>query len=266
MVKKKRKEKKKITEHRRVIPLSKPSVSPTNYSILLHIHQMTTMIMWKNNISFSQKLIIASIVLIFCTSTVSSSAIFSLKFRYAGTNRSLNSLKLHDTNRLQMLSNLDLPLGGTGRPDSSGSVLYPFYFISLSFCLRFWLQFLNFFFLLGTLLILWFLIDFFGRYLLILWFLIDYFFGGYLLILCFLIDYFFWWVLVKFCAFWLLFFWWVLVNFVLFDWFWFFFYLISSFSIKFLFDFTFLAVLLPMKLWFLFKFRLLGVLGEMGLL
>ncbi|XP_010678211.1 aspartic proteinase 36 isoform X1 [Beta vulgaris subsp. vulgaris] len=81
---------------------------------------MTTMIMWKNNISFSQKLIIASIVLIFCTSTVSSSAIFSLKFRYAGTNRSLNSLKLHDTNRLQMLSNLDLPLGGTGRPDSSG--------------------------------------------------------------------------------------------------------------------------------------------------
>ncbi|XP_021732669.1 aspartic proteinase-like protein 2 [Chenopodium quinoa] len=65
-------------------------------------------------------LIIATIVFITISSTVSSSAIFSLKFRYAGTNRSLNSLKLHDTNRLQMLSNVDLPLGGNGRPDSSG--------------------------------------------------------------------------------------------------------------------------------------------------
>ncbi|XP_074287122.1 aspartic proteinase 36 [Silene latifolia] len=64
--------------------------------------------------------ILASILLIYTTNTVNSSAIFSLKFRYAGTNRSLDYVKLHDTNRLQMLSNVDLPLGGTGRPDSSG--------------------------------------------------------------------------------------------------------------------------------------------------
>ncbi|KAL9247441.1 hypothetical protein vseg_020873 [Gypsophila vaccaria] len=67
-------------------------------------------------------IIIASliIVLIWRPNSVNSSAIFSLKFRYAGTNRSLDYVKLHDTNRLQMLSNVDLPLGGTGRPDSSG--------------------------------------------------------------------------------------------------------------------------------------------------
>ncbi|KAH9621442.1 hypothetical protein KSS87_016141 [Heliosperma pusillum] len=64
--------------------------------------------------------ILASILLISTPFTVNSSAIFSLKFRYAGTNRSLDYVKLHDTNRLQMLSNVDLPLGGTGRPDSSG--------------------------------------------------------------------------------------------------------------------------------------------------
>ncbi|GAB2272677.1 hypothetical protein Dimus_007500 [Dionaea muscipula] len=54
------------------------------------------------------------------TNTVSANAIFSLKYRYEGTNRSLNSLKAHDTKRLRMLSTVDLPLGGAGRPDSSG--------------------------------------------------------------------------------------------------------------------------------------------------
>ncbi|GMH22955.1 hypothetical protein Nepgr_024798 [Nepenthes gracilis] len=59
-------------------------------------------------------------ILISNNTTVSANAIFSLKYRYAGTNRSLNSLKAHDTNRLKMLSNVALPIGGTGRPDSFG--------------------------------------------------------------------------------------------------------------------------------------------------
>ncbi|KAJ8422496.1 hypothetical protein Cgig2_003506 [Carnegiea gigantea] len=74
------------------------------------------------SISLSRKFVLISSILLICSasSSVSSSPILSLKFRYAGTNRSLNFLKAHDTNRLQMLSTVDLPLGGTGRPDSSG--------------------------------------------------------------------------------------------------------------------------------------------------
>lgn len=50
-----------------------------------------------------------------------SNGVFSVKYRYAGQERSLIDLKAHDSRRqLQFLSSVDLPLGGTGRPDGVG--------------------------------------------------------------------------------------------------------------------------------------------------
>ncbi|XP_010069366.2 aspartic proteinase 39 [Eucalyptus grandis] len=47
--------------------------------------------------------------------------VFSLKYRYYGQETSLSALKAHDTQRqLRILAGVDLPLGGTGRPDAVG--------------------------------------------------------------------------------------------------------------------------------------------------
>ncbi|XP_038690226.1 aspartic proteinase 39-like isoform X2 [Tripterygium wilfordii] len=51
----------------------------------------------------------------------SSQGVFSVKYRYAGRERSLSTLKAHDSRRqLRILSGVDLPLGGSGRPDGVG--------------------------------------------------------------------------------------------------------------------------------------------------
>ncbi|KAK4742944.1 hypothetical protein SAY87_000945 [Trapa incisa] len=55
------------------------------------------------------------------SSVYNSSGFFSLKYRFADQERSLNVLKAHDTQRqLQILAGVDLPLGGIGRPDTVG--------------------------------------------------------------------------------------------------------------------------------------------------
>ncbi|KAK3204515.1 hypothetical protein Dsin_018561 [Dipteronia sinensis] len=47
--------------------------------------------------------------------------VFSVKYRYAGRERSLSLLKEHDSRRqLRILAGVDLPLGGSGRPDGVG--------------------------------------------------------------------------------------------------------------------------------------------------
>ncbi|CAN1253254.1 Aspartic proteinase 36 [Linum perenne] len=47
--------------------------------------------------------------------------VFSVKYRYAGMQRTLSDLKAHDDRRqLQILAGVDLPLGGTGRPNGVG--------------------------------------------------------------------------------------------------------------------------------------------------
>ncbi|CAI0397721.1 unnamed protein product [Linum tenue] len=47
--------------------------------------------------------------------------VFSVKYRYAGMERTLSDLKAHDVRRqLQILAGVDLPLGGTGRPNGVG--------------------------------------------------------------------------------------------------------------------------------------------------
>lgn len=49
--------------------------------------------------------------------------VFSVKYRYAGRERSLSVLKEHDSRRqLRILAGVDLPLGGTSRPDGVGLV------------------------------------------------------------------------------------------------------------------------------------------------
>ena len=57
--------------------------------------------------------------------------VINVNYKFAGMERSLSALKAHDTLRhLRILAaGVDLPLGGTGRPDSVGFVvhLYPIY-------------------------------------------------------------------------------------------------------------------------------------------
>ncbi|KAF7132251.1 hypothetical protein RHSIM_Rhsim09G0037000 [Rhododendron simsii] len=46
-------------------------------------------------------------------------AVFTVSSKFAGMDRSLSAMKAHDSLRhLQMLAGVDLPLGGTGRPDA----------------------------------------------------------------------------------------------------------------------------------------------------
>lgn len=48
-------------------------------------------------------------------------AVFNVNYKFAGMERSLSALKAHDSLRhLQMLAGVDLPIGGTGRPDAVG--------------------------------------------------------------------------------------------------------------------------------------------------
>ena len=48
--------------------------------------------------------------------------VFSVKYKYAGQERTLSTLKAHDSRRqLQILAGVDLPLGGSGRPNGVGS-------------------------------------------------------------------------------------------------------------------------------------------------
>lgn len=50
-----------------------------------------------------------------------STGFFSLKYRFAGKDKSLSALKAHDTQRqLRFLAGVDLPLGGIGRPNAVG--------------------------------------------------------------------------------------------------------------------------------------------------
>ena len=58
-----------------------------------------------------------------CVSASSSSAggVIRVSSKFSGTDRSLSALKAHDTLRhFGVFAGVDLPLGGTGRPDAVG--------------------------------------------------------------------------------------------------------------------------------------------------
>ncbi|XP_059653294.1 aspartic proteinase 36 isoform X2 [Cornus florida] len=76
--------------------------------------------------SFAAKIAQLSILLLLlistCTSYVSASGgVINVNYKFAGVERSLSALTAHDSLRhLRMLAGVDLPLGGTGRPDAVG--------------------------------------------------------------------------------------------------------------------------------------------------
>ena len=61
-------------------------------------------------------------LLILVVTASANHGVFSVKYKYAGQKRTLPILKAHDSLRqLQILTGVDLPLGGSGRPDGVGS-------------------------------------------------------------------------------------------------------------------------------------------------
>ena len=66
-------------------------------------------------------LLLLLMMLLLVSGVVANHGVFSVKCKYAGQQRSLSDLKAHDYRRqLSLLAGVDLPLGGSGRPDSVG--------------------------------------------------------------------------------------------------------------------------------------------------
>lgn len=56
--------------------------------------------------------------------------VIKVNYKFAGADATLSALRAHDDIRhLSILSGVDLPLGGTGRPDAVGCALFPFLFV-----------------------------------------------------------------------------------------------------------------------------------------
>ncbi|KAJ4832092.1 hypothetical protein Tsubulata_049431 [Turnera subulata] len=65
--------------------------------------------------------VILLLLLLALTSVSANPAVFSVKYKYAGRQHSLSDLKAHDDQRqLRILAGVDLPLGGSSRPDGLG--------------------------------------------------------------------------------------------------------------------------------------------------
>ncbi|XP_071723165.1 aspartic proteinase 36 [Rutidosis leptorrhynchoides] len=64
---------------------------------------------------------IITISFMVAAATTINTGVFSVKYKYAGRERTLAALKEHDSRRqLRILASVDLPIGGTGRPDAVG--------------------------------------------------------------------------------------------------------------------------------------------------
>ncbi|XP_052206574.1 aspartic proteinase 36 [Diospyros lotus] len=80
----------------------------------------------KSSASLTAKSLALLLVVLICgacstTAPVSGGGVFDVRYKFPGSNRSLSALREHDALRhLQMLAGVDLPLGGTGRPDAVG--------------------------------------------------------------------------------------------------------------------------------------------------
>jgi hypothetical protein len=71
----------------------------------------------------AQSCVLLLTMMISFTIVSANNGVFSVKYKYAGLQRSLSDLKAHDDQRqLRILAGVDLPLGGIGRPDILGFV------------------------------------------------------------------------------------------------------------------------------------------------
>ena len=97
---------------------------------------MAVMATVRSSCSFSLSVVL--LLLFFISSKITTgyafnNAVLSVKYKYAGLQRSISTLKAHDSQRqLSILAGVDLPLGGSGRPDAVGS-LFSIYLYSHSF-------------------------------------------------------------------------------------------------------------------------------------
>ena len=73
---------------------------------------------------FRRSFVVSAVVLLsslLITAVSAHNAVLNVKYKYAGQEPSITQLKAHDTRRqLGILAGVDLPLGGSGRPDAVG--------------------------------------------------------------------------------------------------------------------------------------------------
>lgn len=78
----------------------------------------------KSKMAWSQSLFIFLLSLVVsCNQAISNDGygVIKVNYKFAGSDPTLSALRAHDVDRhLAILSGVDLPLGGTGRPDSVG--------------------------------------------------------------------------------------------------------------------------------------------------
>ncbi|TXG72915.1 hypothetical protein EZV62_001494 [Acer yangbiense] len=73
------------------------------------------------SVTFVSFLVVSTTISTLIYGVSANHGVFSVKYRYAGRERSLSLLKEHDSRRqLRILAGVDLPLGGSGRPDGVG--------------------------------------------------------------------------------------------------------------------------------------------------
>lgn len=67
---------------------------------------------------------------IYAFKSVHGGGVFRVDYKFAGMEKSLSALRAHDSIRhLQIIAGVDLPIGGTGRPDAVGLGHSTFYFL-----------------------------------------------------------------------------------------------------------------------------------------
>lgn len=74
-------------------------------------------------------------ILIIGTANGGIEGVIKVNYKFSGSERTLTALKAHDEKRhLRLLAGVDLPIGGTGRPDSVGYALLMY----ILFCFTCW--------------------------------------------------------------------------------------------------------------------------------